>query len=165
MDKATIKILTATALIVAGASMAMARGPEFGGEHMNFEHFDADGSGEITQEDLALLADEKFGTLDADGSGGVSEAEFVAAAEGRAAERAARMFARLDADGDGVLSRDALENRRQRGFGERMISRLDEDDSGGVSAEEFEAGMERMAGRGKDRRGGGKERGWGRWHN
>ena len=56
------------------------------------------------------------------------------------------MFARLDADGDGSLSRDVLEAREGGGrMASRMIERADTDGSGGVSAEEFEAIKERMA--------------------
>jgi hypothetical protein len=67
------------------------------------------------------------------------------------------MFDRFDVDGDGVLSRDAIESRRGGGMGERMISRLDADGSGGVSAEEFEEARARF---GERRQGG--ERGFGK---
>ena len=153
MERSTFKIVAAAALILAGTGVAYAKGPGFDGARMNFEDIDADGSGEITVDDLAALADAKFAEMDADGNGSVSEAEFVAAAEVRAGERAARMFERMDADGDGVLSRDALEARGRRGPSERMIARLDADGSGGVSAEEFEAGMEKFSKRRKGRRG------------
>ena len=164
MNNATLKITALTALILAGSGMALAKGP--GGERgmPTFEELDADGSGEITTEDLALLRENRFADVDTDGDGMVSEAEFVAAAEGRAAERAAQRFARLDADGDGVLSRDALEASGRRGPGDRMLSRFDADSSGGVSAEEFEDGMERFAER-RGKRGKGKGgHGWGRGH-
>ena len=162
MKNATLKITALTALILAGTGMAMAKGPGHDGNLPTFEEMDADGSGEITSEDFALLRDARFAEIDADGDGSVTEAEFTAHAAARAGERAAARFARLDADGDGVLSRDVLEARGGRGGGERMLSRLDEDGSGGVSAEEFEVGMERLAERRSKRgkRGGGH--GWGR---
>ena len=101
----------------AGTGMAMAQGLGRDGGPPTFEEMDADGSGEITAEDFAMLRENRFAEFDTDGDGSVSEEEFVAAAANRASERAARMFARLDADGDGMLSRDALEARGGRGFG------------------------------------------------
>lgn len=164
MNNATLKITALTALLLAGAGVAFAKGQ--GGERAmpTFEELDADGSGEITSEDFAMLRENRFADMDTDGDGSVSEAEFVDAAQNRAAERAAQRFARLDADGDGMLSRDAIEAGGRRGPGNRMLSRLDEDGSGGVSEEEFEAGMERFAERRgmRGKRGGGQ--GWGRGH-
>ncbi len=157
MDKATLKILLASALIIAGTGAAMARDH---GERMNFETLDADGNGEITAEDIATLRDNRFNDVDTNGDGSVTLEEFTAAAGARASERAAKQFERLDADGDGVLSRDVLESRGRGGPAERMISRFDTNDSGGIDAEEFEAAKDRMA----KRRGGG-ERGWGKHRN
>lgn len=157
MDNATLKILLASALIAAGTGAAMAKGPG-GGERMNFETLDVDGSGEITAEDFATLRDNRFSAIDADGDGSVTLEEFTAAAAARSTERATQQFERLDVDGDGVLSRDTLGGGG--GMGQRMLTRLDTDDSGGVSEEEFEAAKDRMA----KRRDGG-ERGWGKKRN
>lgn len=163
MEKSTLKILISTIAITAGFGVAHAQ--DRGGEHqpMTFEAMDADGSGEITAEDLDMLREQRFAGLDADGDGSVSVDEFTAHAEARAAERATRMFDRLDVDGDGFLSRDVLETRMGRGPGARMLSRFDTDDSGGIDPEEFAAAQDRIAEhRGKSRDG--KGRGWRRWH-
>lgn len=157
MEKNTMKILLASVLIVAGASVAMAQGPR--GEAMTFDQLDVDGSGEITAEDLTTLRNDRFAALDSDGDGTVSKDEFLAAQRVKSEERAERMFDRLDADGDGALSRDVIEGRQRGGGGERMISRFDEDNSGGISAEEFEEARAKMAERRKDgERGFGKRR-------
>lgn len=156
MEKNTMKILLASVMIVAGAGVAMAQGPR----GMTFDQLDVDGSGEITTEDLTALRNDRFATLDGNGDGSVSKEEFLAAQRTQAEERAERMFERLDADGDGVLSRDVIEGRQGVGGGERMISRFDEDGSGGISAEEFEEARARM---GERRKGG--ERGFGKRHN
>lgn len=156
MEKNTMKILLASVLIVAGASVAMAQGPR----GMTFGDLDVDGSGEITAEDLTALRNDRFAALDSDGDGTVSKEEFLTAQRMRSEERAERMFDRLDADGDGVLSRDVIEGRQRGGGGEGMISRFDEDGSGGISAEEFEEARARM---GERRKGG--ERGFGKRQN
>ncbi len=166
MKLARLSILAAASLIASGNGAALALEPTRW--HMNFEQLDLDGSGEITREDLEMLPDARFAEMDADGSGAISEAEFVAAAQARAGEVAGRMFARLDADGDGVLSQDALAARGRHGGRLRGIMRLDADDSGGVSEEEFDAGLERLAGRHRGRRGGNGGNGgswWGFWRN
>ena len=110
-----------------------------------FERLDADGDGLVTGAEVASARDARFGEMDADGDGSVTLSEFTAHAQAQSVERATRMFERLDADGDGVLSRDALEARRGRGPGPEMIDRLDADSDGAVSLEEFEAGMDRFA--------------------
>lgn len=151
-----VSTIAATAIAgSAGFANAQDRGGVMRG--MDFATLDADGSGEITEEDLVLLRERRFSEIDANGDGAVSEAEFVAHSEKRAGERAAAMFKRLDADGDGSLSRDALEAREGGGrMAGRLISRADTNNSGGVDAEEFSAAMERFAQRGGKRGDGGR---------
>ncbi|PWK55035.1 EF-hand domain-containing protein [Silicimonas algicola] len=174
MDKNKLKILLATTLIAAGAGMAIAQdtattpdaeateaGP------MDFATLDADGSGEITVEDMEAMRANRFAEFDTNGDGNVTLEEFTAHAQAKAAERAGEMFGRLDADGDGNLSRDALEARMGRGGpGARMIDRFDTDNSGGVSQEEFDAAKERMTER-RGMRGGhdGEKGGWHKFRN
>lgn len=138
------KLALTALMILTGVGVAQAQGHR-GGEGMTFETLDVDGSGEITIADIDALRTQRFAEADTNGDGSISEAEFVAKAQADAGERAALMFARLDADGDGTLSRDALEGRVGRGISDRMISRADSDGSGGVSAEEFDAALERFA--------------------
>lgn len=132
-------------LIVAsiGAALAESRddrqGRFGGGERVSFESLDHNGDGEITVEDLTAARDARFADFDANGDGSVSLEEFQAHAAAQASERAAAAFERLDADGDGALSRDVLESQNRRGFNpERLIERLDADDSGSVTQEEFD---------------------------
>ena len=136
-----IATVGATALL---APMAEARGK--GGERPTFEMLDADGDGQVTQADLDTLRNERFAEFDANGDGSVTEEEFMARASNQAGERAAEMLARLDADGDGVLSRGVIEQGRGGDRAGRMIERLDTDGDGAVSAEEFAAAQERRAG-------------------
>ncbi|MGI9391041.1 MAG: EF-hand domain-containing protein [Boseongicola sp.] len=159
MDHVVQRVLATAFVVVASIGAASAQGDGHGRhEPMTFETLDVDGSGEIDTSDLEALRAERFAALDTDGNGEVTEEEFVAQAQRDSAERAAQMFSRMDADGDGVLSRDALEGRGGRGMSGRFLMRADTDGSGGVSAEEFEAVKSRMA----ELRGGGKRHRWGR---
>lgn len=151
MEKNTMKILLASTMILLGAGVAMAQGQ--GRNGMSFETLDVDGNGEITAEDLTALRDNRFAEMDSNSDGVITRDEFVAVQTARTEARAAEMFERLDADGDGTLSRDVIENGRRGGMGERMISRFDEDNSGGISAEEFEEARARLG----ERRKGGRD--------
>ncbi len=154
MDHANLRIAVAILAIMAGTGAAIAQAEDRDRRGLpDFEALDVDGSGEIDAADLDTLRANRFAKIDTNGDGQVDRTEFMEHTASQASERAERMFDRLDADGDGVLSRDVLEGRSGRGLGERMISRADADNSGGVSAEEFEAIKERMA---DGRRGGGR---------
>jgi len=150
---ATTTILAAMAALTLTATFVEAR-DRSGGRGMNieqiFERFDADGDGQVTQEEIDGAAETRFSDADTDGDGMLSEAEFMAQAQEQAGERAAERFARLDADGDGMLSRDVLEARRGGQRMERMFNRLDANDDGAITMEEAEAAMERF----RERRGG-----------
>lgn len=151
MKQTNLKIFVAALAIAAGFGVAEAQERRQGPGPMDFATLDVDGSGEIDLNDFAAARESRFAEIDTNGDGQVSEAEFIAHMQARSAERATEMFTRLDADGDGVLSRDALEARGGSGRGaERMLSRADTDNSGGVSEAEFDSFREQMA----ERRGG-----------
>jgi Ca2+-binding EF-hand superfamily protein len=104
-----------------------------------FAHLDADGNGEITEEEFAAAEplhhrkrahmgrpgmDNKptaeqqavhqqalFEALDADGDGCVSSDEFAALHEIRRALMKEHMFQRMDRNGDGVITPDELPSR------------------------------------------------------
>lgn len=98
----------------------------------NFERFDADRDGRITREEMQAAraerheqmrarAEERWQSADANGDGSIDLAEAQAGMP-----RAAEDFGRLDADGNGLLSREELREamrehraaRMQRGPGE-----------------------------------------------
>jgi hypothetical protein len=144
--------LTAGLLLAIAAAPIVAQemggpgGPDEDSRPM-FEQFDADGDGSVTMEEVEAQRGARFAETDTNGDGAVSLEEFTARAAARATERATAMFERLDADGDGSLSRDVLELHGPRGhMGERMFSGLDADEDGAVSEDEFDAARDRMAG-------------------
>jgi Ca2+-binding EF-hand superfamily protein len=149
----------------------MMGGPGMRGEGMMvmFAEIDADGDGRVTLEEIEAHRAARFATLDADGNGTVSRQEFMDHAAAMAGERAGLVFDRFDVDGDGTLTRDAIEARRGMGPDiSRMFARFDADGDGAVTVEEIEAVQERMMERRGDggrmgRWGGGRD-GQGRGH-
>ena len=143
-------------VVLTGAAGALhAQGPDGPGrERASFGMFDTNGDGQITQAEVDVLRQARFAELDANGDNQVSRDEFLAHSAARSGERAGRMFDRLDADGDGLLSRDMAE---QRIPGREIVARFDTDGDGAVSETEFDEMRERMAARhgGKGRHDGG----------
>jgi len=120
---------------------------------VGFLTLDRDGSGGLTLEELQAHAEARFTRLDADGSGGVTADELVAAARARADDRAARMIARLDDDGDGILQMDEMP-RRVGGDDDRaarMFDRVDANQDGEISQDEFQQAREKRGGQRRDR--------------
>ncbi|MFD3189388.1 EF-hand domain-containing protein [Sedimentitalea sp. HM32M-2] len=139
-----------TAIVASAMSLtavaALAMGPgRMSGHQASFQDLDADGSGEISPEEMAAHRDARFASADSDGDGLLSRAELEAAGQQRVAQRVARLIEKFDADKDGALSRDEMPSPRRSG---RMFDQMDSDGSGGISQEEFDtvgaAGKGRM---------------------
>ncbi|WP_147124326.1 EF-hand domain-containing protein [Shimia ponticola] len=149
------------ATLALTATHAMARGGHGKGPQATFEQLDADGSGEVTQAEMAAWRDAQRAAADTDGDGALSREEMLAAAEARNAERAERridrMIDRMDANGDGVVQFDEMPERNADRAAERF-ARVDTDGSGGLSEAEFDAAKDKRAGR-KGKRGEGRDRG------
>jgi len=142
--KKSVILMGATALAIAVAAVAGQASPRGERAALNFADMDVDGDGRLTAADLEAFRADRFARIDSDGDGAVTLEEFSARASADAAERAGRMFERLDADADGRLGRDVLE-RRGRGPDPRMIERFDTDGDGALSEDEFDAIRARMA--------------------
>lgn len=123
-----------------------------------FERLDTNNDGSISAEEFAAGGD-RFGQADADGNGILTAEELAAAGQERSERRIARMIERLDTDGDGALSKEEMETRRdsKREPG-RMFDRIDADDDGVITEEEFEEAQANFRGgkRGGHRKGHGR---------
>ena len=117
------------------------------GRRVSFDTLDADGDGLVTQAELAAFGavrvDQWFAATDADGDGRLTVDEMLTAQSQRRAEtegrRAERAVERLDADGDGAVSRSEVEASRRGGDrGGRAFDRLDRDGDGAVSRPEWQ---------------------------
>ncbi len=83
-----------------------------------FARLDSDGDGLLTSQELAARRGHREhrgfepGEIDTDGDGAVSLSELQSVRPGMTEER----FARMDSNGDGVISSDERPQRRGRGF-------------------------------------------------
>ena len=120
-------------------------------ERPSFTELDTDGDGNVTIAEMRARSAARFAEADTDGDGKLTSEELVAAASARTAERAAARMGRMiewrDTDGDGMLSLAEMGGDA----GPKMFERLDADDDGMISEEEFSAMQERgKMGRGRE---------------
>ena len=109
---------------------------------MRFERTDTDSSGDITFEEFSAAIDERLATADADGDGKMTVAEIADEIERMRAERMARrLVERFDMDGDGALTKAEIENRQRK-----MFALLDRNDDGKITREEMQQGSKRRHG-------------------
>lgn len=103
------------ALTLAAGGAALARQAPAQHAQVSAPHAmraDADGDGRISQAEFVGRRVERLTAADADRDGSVAPEEMRAAFQARLAERAGARFQRLDADGDGAISRAEFEARR-----------------------------------------------------
>ncbi|NOD48430.1 MULTISPECIES: EF-hand domain-containing protein [unclassified Ruegeria] len=140
MKNATfITAIVLSAVAVTGTSvLAAGKG---GREPVSFQELDADGDGQVTQQEMEAHRTARFTQADTDGDGQLSLDEMQAAAQKKASDRVAKMFEKNDANKDGFLSQDELPKPRRA---DKMFDRMDADNSGGISEQEFADAKDKM---------------------
>jgi Ca2+-binding EF-hand superfamily protein len=149
-----VSALALGAVLVTVAMPADAHGGKRGGgERASFSELDANGDGQLTQEEMLAFAQTRFNERDTNGDGGLSQDEMLAALEEdrqeRAERRIERMIDRADANDDGLLQFDEIGPKDD---GDKRFARMDANEDGVISEEEF-AEMGKRGGRGKGPRG------------
>ena len=112
-----------------------------------FDLIDADKDGKITAAELAARREARFAAADTDANGSLNAEELtafhVAQMAEKMAERTTKMLQWMDTNGDGGLSADEM----PEGPSPRHLARLDADGDGAISKAEAEAAVERMGDR------------------
>jgi hypothetical protein len=120
----------------------------------DFAAIDADGNGQVTKAELEAFRAARAAEVDGNGDGLVSVEELRAAdlkqAEARATERAQRMIAAHDTDGDGQLSAAEMV---MPPVPEGLFDRVDANGDGAITEAEIDAMRAQMAGRHEGGRG------------
>lgn len=127
------------------------------GAPFDFAAVDKDGNGQITAEEMAAFRAAKMAKVDQDKDGFVSSAEMKAAMlarfEARLDKMVARRMEKQDQNGDGKLGPDEFGPGEKSG---KMFARADANGDGMLSKAEVEAMQARMRVKMKDRHGMGK---------
>jgi Ca2+-binding EF-hand superfamily protein len=128
-------------LAAALATGAIAAGAGGHGERM-LQRLDLNQDGAITLDEASAVRAVRFLHWDSDGDNAITEAEMLTAAQARMARRIAKMFARMDRNGDGRVERSEFDDH-----GAARFARLDTDGDGRVSGEEIRARPHQRRGR------------------
>ncbi|WP_170381662.1 EF-hand domain-containing protein [Ruegeria atlantica] len=134
-----IPAILISAVAITGTS-ALAAGPR-DREPVSFQELDANGDGQLTQEEMEAHRTQRFSKADTDGDGRLSVEEMQAATQKKANDRVTKMFEEHDANKDGFLSEDELPKPRRAG---KMFDRIDADNSGTISEQEYANAKERL---------------------
>lgn len=97
-----------------------------------FGMMDADSDGKITRVEADAYRDGQMAKFDVDGNGSLNADEYVAMMEDSRRQMMLVKFKGLDADGDGVLSKDEVGSRA-----DRMFQHMDRNDDGMIEQDEM----------------------------
>ncbi|MBB5209613.1 EF-hand domain-containing protein [Chiayiivirga flava] len=136
------------ALIASGLAFAVV-GTAVAGPHRDHDRagmaakLDTDGDGKIEVADVEANAAKRAADIDTDRNGTITATEVLAHQDRQRLAMAERRLAKLDSNGDGVVSTDEF-----AGGQSDRVAKLDADSDGVISRDEFRAGRHDRRGRG-----------------
>lgn len=135
MRKQWITTFTLLSVVLASSGLAVAGGHGHAGGQKFMKFFDTNQDGTVTQEEFSIAAASRFTKMDSDKNGVVSADEFRSYVRTRRSEHRQQRYQDMDANKDGQISKDEfLLSKRQRAEGK--FARMDKNGDGLVSAEE-----------------------------
>jgi Ca2+-binding EF-hand superfamily protein len=158
-NKFTGSALIVAAVLMGAAAFAQDSGmgpggmPRGAGPKFDFSAMDADKDGKVTKAEIEAFRAARFAQADANKDGSLSPEEMAAAHDSmmaqRKADREAKMFKRMDKDGNGLISQDEMPIPPNA---DKMFDRMDTDGDGAISQAELDAAQQKMQER-RDARG------------
>ncbi|WP_120495756.1 EF-hand domain-containing protein [Kiloniella sp. EL199] len=128
ISKKTLIVAGSIAFLTAGAAFAAGGGKW----KKNFEEVDANGDGQITQQEIANAQATKFSQADLNNDGSISLTEMQEAITKHIAERTKRKFDKMDADNSGGITAEEFNSRINK-----MVEHLDRNNDGIITQDEM----------------------------
>lgn len=141
MNKGLMAMMASAAIVAGGVALAQAGDRGADRAERFFKKADANGDGTVTQIEATAVQNARFDRADQDGDGTLTLSELSEMRKKAKADRAARMFKRLDSDGNGVIARTEYEE-----FAARRFGRMDADGNGAVTLDEVKKARSRRDG-------------------
>ncbi|VAW05530.1 hypothetical protein MNBD_ALPHA01-69 [hydrothermal vent metagenome] len=147
---ASIAAMSFTSLAYAGDKMHKMHKMKMKGAHMMHEMMDADKDGSVSAEEFQAFRSQKFADADKNNDGNLDAGEYEALAKVMAEQRkkamemakkkkAKKHFDKMDADGDGKISKAEFDAKGERGF-----TRMDKNDDGMLNMDDRSYGKDKM---------------------
>lgn len=139
-----LSALIPVALAVSLPASAMGPGGQ-GPQRPAFSELDANADGQLTLDEMTAHREARFTAADTDGDGSLSRDELITTAMGQVEARIDAQMERFDDNRDGLLSANEMDDMRPRGPGpEQAFARMDADGDGVVTETEFDEMAELM---------------------
>ena len=122
---------------MAGAGLTASYGPDGDKQFPEFLEFDLNGDNQISKDEMTAHAKTRFDRADQNRDGMLSAQEMTAERTKASERRINKMVKRIDANKDGQVSFEELQNGRKHRKQDNMFNKLDDNDDGFISAEEF----------------------------
>lgn len=137
MNKTVAVLSTVSLITLAGAGLAASYGSDGDKRFPEFSELDLNGDNQISKVEMTAHAKTRFDGADQNSDGMLSAAEMTAEHAKASEQRINKMIEKMDANKDGQVSFEEIQNGRKNRKQEKMFNKLDDNGDGFISAEEF----------------------------